>query len=311
MVPKARLKQTIMENVAPRSSLSTLSCRSWAVADATTGALVDSCNLEEEVLIASVTKVMTALVVLKAIEYSGAGGLDEILECSASAASVVGTSAKLRAGDRLTVRDLLHGMLLPSGNDAATLLAEHFGALEFCASVIGEPMRAGESSSGYDRFVQAMNAFGSGTLGMTRTVFRNPHGLTTPAPLATTSCASDVVRMCVAAWTFPTLREIVGARRYVASCERVADSGPARSVVSLRFVNTNALLGASADDRISWTCDGLKTGWTRRAGGCLTTHVTCAGGQELIVVTLGSRNKMRRFVDNKAVLQHGYAQRQR
>ena len=74
------------------------------------------------------------------------------------------------------------------------------------------------------------------------------------------------------------LRPVVGARRYVASCERVADSGPARSVVSLRFVNTNALLGASADDRISWTCDGLKTGWTRRAGGCLTTHVSPRGG---------------------------------
>lgn len=294
---------------AHASPLSTISCQSWAVADSATGRLVDACNENDELLIASVTKVMTALLVLKAIDC-GDGLLDETVVCSATAAAVGGTSAKLRAGDRLTVRDLLHGMLLPSGNDAATLLAEHFGALPFCTSVVGTDA-AGESSGGYERFVLAMNAFGRGTLGMTRTEFGNPHGLTTPAPQATTSCASDVVRMCVAAWTCRSLREIVGTRRYVASCERVAEDGAARSVVSLRFANTNALLGASADDRISWTCDGLKTGWTRRAGGCLTTHVTCASGQGLIVVTLGSRNKMRRFIDNKAVLQHGYAQQQR
>ena len=77
--------------------------------------------------IASLTKIMTTWVVLNFIKRNNIDERKEMVEISVNASETQGTTAELAAGDRLNVWDLLHGVMLPSGNDAAMALAEHFG----------------------------------------------------------------------------------------------------------------------------------------------------------------------------------------
>eukprot|EP00500_Bicosoecida_sp_ms1_P007220 CAMPEP_0203824170 /NCGR_PEP_ID=MMETSP0115-20131106/51151_1 /ASSEMBLY_ACC=CAM_ASM_000227 /TAXON_ID=33651 /ORGANISM="Bicosoecid sp, Strain ms1" /LENGTH=236 /DNA_ID=CAMNT_0050733209 /DNA_START=201 /DNA_END=908 /DNA_ORIENTATION=- len=103
-----------------------VSAKAWAVLDAATGRVVWGSQHNEARRIASLTKIVTASVVVD-IAKDDPGVLHEIVDVSAFAARTIGTSARLRAGDRVAVKDLLHGLMLPSGNDAAQALSEHFG----------------------------------------------------------------------------------------------------------------------------------------------------------------------------------------
>jgi D-alanyl-D-alanine carboxypeptidase len=79
--------------------------------------------------VASLTKIMTCLVVLNLLKKYDLDETNTMIEISEFAANISGTSAELEAGDYLSVWDLLHGLMLPSGNDAALALAEFFGAI--------------------------------------------------------------------------------------------------------------------------------------------------------------------------------------
>lgn len=83
--------------------------------------------------IASLTKIMTCYVVLKLLERFKIKD-SELVEISGDAAGVIGTTAELQEGDTLTIKQLMYGLMLPSGNDAAQALAEHFGELLMKAS---------------------------------------------------------------------------------------------------------------------------------------------------------------------------------
>jgi D-alanyl-D-alanine carboxypeptidase (penicillin-binding protein 5/6) len=123
-----------------------LSCRSWLVANGGTGEVLLSSGADTPVQIASLTKVMTAFIVLAAAEAEAevcaprptvhartrawracVQLLDELVLVSPEASAVGGTTAAVRTGEVYTVRDLLYGMMLPSGNDAAAALAEYLG----------------------------------------------------------------------------------------------------------------------------------------------------------------------------------------
>lgn len=79
--------------------------------------------------IASLTKIMTCYVVLELIKRYNLEEKKHYIQVSENASQITGTSAELRHGDLISVWDMLHGLMLPSGNDAATALAEHFGAM--------------------------------------------------------------------------------------------------------------------------------------------------------------------------------------
>ena len=118
-----------------------LSCKGWIAVDCDSGEVVGGSGEDELLPIASVSKVMTALCVVDVIERlkgSGRGGgrptFDSRCYVSRRAARMPGTSAGLTEGDELSVTDLLYGMLLPSGNDAATALAEFFDG--FCLELL-------------------------------------------------------------------------------------------------------------------------------------------------------------------------------
>lgn len=157
--------------------------------DADTGAVLYEKNADQRALIASTTKIMTAMVVLE----QAAGRLEEPVEIPAEAAGIEGSSMYLRAGETVTVEDLLYGMMLSSGNDAAAALALHTaGSIEAFAAMMNEKARA---------------------LGLRDTHFANPNGLDSQENYAT---ARELARITQAALRTPGFREIVSTRSHQA-----------------------------------------------------------------------------------------------
>jgi D-alanyl-D-alanine carboxypeptidase (penicillin-binding protein 5/6) len=249
-----------------------VTCKAWAIADAKTGELIAGSHEGERLDIASTTKVMTAYVVCQLAE-ADAKVLDEIVTFSAAADKTVGSTADLREGEQITVRELLYGLLLPSGNDAATALAEHFGP------------RCGES------FIAEMNRQAE-KLGMSETHYENPHGLTAKEHK---SSARDQAKLARAALALPLIRQVTGTRQH--GTKVTGPSGYERNVV---WKNTNRLLATEG-------YLGLKTGTTDAAGACLIA----AGerdGRELIVVVLGSTSSDARYVDARNLFRWAWQQ---
>lgn len=106
-----------------------ISAQSWAVYDTRTEQILFGRMERERREIASLTKIMTCYVVLLLLKRFDLDEKKHYIEVSDFAASTSGTSAELKTGDIMSVWDLLHGLMLPSGNDAAIVLAEHFGCM--------------------------------------------------------------------------------------------------------------------------------------------------------------------------------------
>jgi len=164
---------------APASDPPELTARTWILYDATAGVVLASRDANDERAMASVTKIMTALV---AIENAD---LDERVRVSARAAGVGEAEIGLYAGERWTVRELLAAVMVRSANDAAMALAEHVGG-----SVKG--------------FATMMNEKAA-ALGLEHTNFVNPHGLDAPNHYTT---AADLVVMAEAALAHPYLEQL-------------------------------------------------------------------------------------------------------
>lgn len=130
---------------------SSVSARSAILVDAQTGRVLYEKNADEQSLIASTTKIMTGLLVCEA------GELEREISVPPEAAGVEGSSLYLKAGERITVRELLYGLMLRSGNDAAVALAI-------------------ATAGSMEAFVGRMNEKAQ-ALGLTNTHFENPNGL--------------------------------------------------------------------------------------------------------------------------------------
>jgi D-alanyl-D-alanine carboxypeptidase (penicillin-binding protein 5/6) len=219
----------------------------------------------------SVTKVMTALVVIEA------GNLGRRIRVPASALTYVAShgasSAGLRAGDVLTARQLLDAMLLPSGCDAAYVLATAYG-----------PGRAA--------FVAKMNAKAR-RLGLAKTHFANFDGLPYPTARATHSTPADLIALGRAAMARAAFRTTVDRRTY-----HLAGRNGHHAYT---WRNTNLLLGSYAG------ADGMKTGFTLAAGYCLLFEAH-RGTSVLIGVVLHSTatTSGRRFTDARRMLNWGF-----
>jgi serine-type D-Ala-D-Ala carboxypeptidase (penicillin-binding protein 5/6) len=242
-----------------------------ALENAATGALLWSRDLDTRRPIASITKVMTALVVLRA------GHLGQLLTVPAAAVSYTqrwdGSSAGLYAGDRLTVQQLLEAMLLPSGCDAAYVLASAYGP-------------------GLTPFVAKMNAL-AGQMHLGRTHFSNFDGLPQPTEYSTYSTPGDLLAIGRAAMAYPAFRAIVSQHRYYL--------GASPEHHAYLWHNTNLLLGAYPGTI------GIKTGSTLAAGYCLLFEAQ-RGPAALIGVVLDSSPSVRAvsFSDAGTMLTWGF-----
>lgn len=295
MLNRVTLTVALMAGVAPLSVLGQsakapadrldgpphVTAKAWAIADGKTGKFLWGFQEVEPRAIASTTKVMTAWIVLGLAAHE-AKVLDEIVTYSKRAANTPGSSARLRAGEKLPVRDLLYGLLLPSGNDAALALAEHFGSR----------FRTKEDTDddAVKLFVGEMNRRAK-ALKLTRTTYLDPHGLG-----KNQSSARDLTVLAWEAMQDERFPKYVRTRRH--QCDVTGPDGTKRAV---SWENTNRLLGIEG-------YDGLKTGTTTAAGSCLIARGQ-HGADQLIVVVLGTTSNDSRYVDTRNLFRWAWLQR--
>ena len=238
--------------------------------DPETGALVLAQHADDELPMASTTKIMTALV---ALTY---GQLDQRITVGADAVaiengenSVVG----LRSGDVLTLRELLYGLMLPSGDDAAVAIAD---------GVAGSQQR----------FVSLMNidAF---LLGLTHTHYSDVHGLDAPGHFTT---ARDLAVLTRYTLRLPTFAQIVATPNIILKASESHTVYP--------LTNTNDLLPGRPEAYPGVL--GVKTGHTGNAGYCLVFLAARPQGR-LLGVLLGEPSSQLRFDDARALLDWGFA----
>jgi D-alanyl-D-alanine carboxypeptidase len=244
----------------PEHSLS-ISAKSWIILDLESMSFLSGSCQSTQREIASLTKIMTCLVVLEEARLKP-GSLEDSVQVSSKASSTEGTSAGLFSKDCLKVVDLLFALMLPSGNDAAVALAEYFGA------------KMAGNCSFIERFVKKMNETAR-NLNLFKTFFENPHGMSTSLNVST---AEDVARMTGFALKLTVFRRIVACKEYF--CTVRGERGP-RKVL---WVNTNRLLKKGFY--------GVKTGFTPAAGPCL-----CCAFKGIVIVVLGCKYKHDRWKD--------------
>jgi D-alanyl-D-alanine carboxypeptidase (penicillin-binding protein 5/6) len=210
---------------------------------------------------ASTTKIMTAVV---AIERSG---LDDTVTVDKTAASVGQSAMGLVLGERFTMGELLKGVLVQSGNDAATLVAEHVGG-----TVPG--------------FVEMMNAKAA-ALDLRNTHYANPHGLDQAGHYTS---ATDLATLARYAMRIPVFRQIVGTYKVNVRSDRYTHV----------LQNHNDLLKSYKG------AEGIKTGWTDDAGYCVVVAAK-RGQIELVGVVMGAANEVDRARQAKKLLDWGFA----
>jgi D-alanyl-D-alanine carboxypeptidase len=244
-----------------------IAAKSYILFNPTTNEVLVQKNSRARLPMASTTKIMTALVVLERAK------LTDRVSIPPAAVALGGSSAKLVAGERLTVRDLLTGLMVGSGNDASIALAAHVGG------------------GSEQRFVGLMNAKAQ-QLGLRDTRFANPHGLDATGHYST---ARDLLALGQQAYAISTLRRIVA--------ERTATIPGPNGVGTRSLESENDLLAIDRE------ADGIKTGHTNGAGYTLVAHATReSNGVGLFLVMIGSPSRSQRAQDAKRLFDWGLAQ---
>jgi serine-type D-Ala-D-Ala carboxypeptidase (penicillin-binding protein 5/6) len=232
-----------------------ISAEAVFVTDISTGTELFALNAEAPLPPASLTKIGAALVVLER------ANLDETIEImDKDLVSAEESQVGLKVGDRLSVRDLLRGMLIPSGNDATLALARHIGA-----TAIGESASPDRAVA---EFVSMMNAKAA-ELGATSSHFVNPTGIDDPGHVMS---ARDIAVLTAVALQNSLFAETVATTTAVLDSELLPEG--------YRVTTTNQLL-------VEGMVTGVKTGTTAKAGGCLVTSFA-VGPNEVVAVMLGS-----------------------
>lgn len=218
---------------------------SYVVMDTDSGRVLGSSNMDEKMLIASTTKIMTALVALENYDITSvlcAG--DEIKE-------VYGSMIYIDEGECMTLYDLLVGLMLRSGNDAAEVIATQ--------------------TLGYDEFIKKMNETAS-RVGMKNTTFNNPHGLDNETKNYST--AYDMALLMRYATNNKTFMEITGIKKYT------LDSNKETHL----WHNKNELL-----TRYKYATSG-KTGYTDKSGYIFASSAT-KGKESLVIITMKDKER--------------------
>lgn len=241
---------------------------------------------DSESRIASITKVMTALV---AIENAP---LDSKLTVSHDAATVGESTSKLQEGDIVSLHDALVGLMLPSGNDAAIAIGENVGKQILAAkaeeSGSADPTAIYTDAEGMAAFVEAMNDKAQ-ELGCENTVFTNPHGLDIEAYEDDLhSTAKDVAKFSQAAMEHDEFASIVCQPKANVIVERAGQQ------VAIEVESTDMLLESYDKAR------GVKTGFTSSAGSCFAGAAE-DGGEMIYAIVLGSSNDTQRFTDARTL----------
>lgn len=253
-------KKQAIETVSKNIENLKLNSRIGLIFDRNSKRILYEKNGLKQVPMASTTKIMTAIVVLENSE------LNDVVTISKKAAGTGGSRLGLRTNDKITVHDLLYGLMLKSGNDAAVALAEHVGG-------------------GIEEFADMMNKKAK-ELGLINSHFITPHGLDKEKHYTT---AYELACMADYALKIPKFKEIVSSKNYNITIN-------ARSNL---IGNTNELLGNLNG------VYGVKTGFTNEAGRCLVTACK-REDLDIITVVLGADTKKYRTSDSIKLIEYAY-----
>ncbi len=241
--------------------------KSSILIEASTGKVLYEKNSHEKLAPASMTKIMSMLIIIEHIE-SGALKWDDLVTVSENASSMGGSQILLETGEQMSVEDLFKGVAVGSGNDAVVALAEAV-------------------SGSVDSFVELMNNKVK-ELGLNDTMFQNPHGLDQENHY---SSAYDMVMIG---------RELVKHEKVLSFTSIYEDYLRKGTKREFWLVNTNKLV------RFNPIVDGLKTGYTSGAGYCLTA-TALKNDMRLLATVMGEESTTDRTNEVTSLLDFGYA----
>ena len=259
VVIKEEEKQEI-EASASSDTKPTINSRRYAIYDRLSGRCIYGKDENKQTAMASTTKIMSIIIVVENCK------LDEVVTVTSKAAGTGGSRLGLHTDDKITVNDLLYGLMLRSGNDAAVALAIH-------------------TSGSEKEFAKLMNQKAE-ELGLKDTHFVTPHGLDNPEHYTT---AFELAKITDYALKNETIAKIVKTKSTT-----IKINGN-----SMQINNTNELLGNVEG------VYGVKTGFTNNAGRCLVTSVK-RGDMDLIIVVLGADTRKDRASDTMKLIEYAY-----
>lgn len=249
-----------LETSSTKTNLPDINSRAAIVIDRATNTILYGKNENEHRKMASTTKIMTCLLVIENCNLS------ETIEVSKKSAGIGGSRLGLKTGDKITINDLLYGLMLCSGNDTAVALAEHIGG-----SIEG--------------FAEIMNNRAK-ELGLENTHFVTPHGLDADEHYTT---AYELAKLTNFALNNEIFAKIVGTNTYT-----VTINGYPKTIS-----NTNELLGNLNG------VYGVKTGFTNGANRCLVTACK-RNNLDIICVVLGADTKKFRTQDSIKLIEYSF-----
>ena len=235
-----------------------LSCRSCVLMDSDSGRVLYEKDKDNPRLIASITKIMTAILAIESDR------LEEEVTVGEEVLTMYGSNIYIELGEKMKLLDMVYGLMLRSGNDAAIVIAYFIGGSE-------------------ENFVKMMNDKAK-EIGMTNTVFNNPHGL--DEVTQNKSTAYDMALLSSYASHNETYMKIVGTKKYSVQTDKK----------SYLWYNRNKLLGSYS------YATGGKTGYTPSAGRTLVTNAS-HNNLNLTAVTLNDGNE---YISHETLYNYGF-----
>ena len=255
------------EEESKGGGVNSIEAKSYLLMEPISGKILYENNVDEKFAPASVTKIMTMLLTMEAVD-SGKIKLDDKVTCSENAKKMGGSTMLLDTGEVRTVEELLKGVAIASGNDAAVALAEYLGGTE-------------------EDFVNMMNKRCQ-ELGMKNTTFKNCNGLPCEGHLST---ARDIALMSRELLKHPTILKYSGTYMETISEGRKSP---------IELVNHNKLV------RFFEGCDGLKTGFTNEAKYCISATAK-RSGVRMLAVFMGAPTYKIRNRDAGILMNYGFS----
>ncbi|MGG0725405.1 D-alanyl-D-alanine carboxypeptidase family protein [Bacillus mycoides] len=270
-LPKIGLSEKV---VPPKYIPPEIDVKAAIIIDASDGDVIYQNNENEAVAPASMSKMMTAYLVLESI-HNGKVRWEDPVKISAKSAQTEGAKIPMQVNDTLTVKDLYHALMIESANNSAVALAEHVAKTE-------------------KNFVQLMNEKAQQLEMSDKAKFANASGLQEPDGSETKMTAADVAKLAYhLIKDYPEILEVTHLRQSQLAFNNI------------NVTNTNEMLNKNNKALYIEGIDGLKTGFTDSAGYCFTGTAK-QGDNRIITVVMGTKSKTKRFTETQKLMSYAF-----
>ena len=270
-LPKTGLSEKV---VPPKYIPPEIDAKAAVIIDASNGDVIYQNNENEAVAPASMSKMMTAYLVLESI-HNGKVRWEDPVKISVKSAQTEGAKIPMQVNDTLTVKDLYYALMIESANNSAVALAEHVAKTE-------------------KNFVQLMNEKAQQLEMSDKAKFANASGLQEPDGSETKMTAADVAKLAYhLIKDYPEILEVTHLRQSQLAFNNI------------NVTNTNEMLNKNNKALYIEGIDGLKTGFTDSAGYCFTGTAK-QGDTRVITVVMGTKSKTKRFTETNKLMSYAF-----